>query len=107
MKNRHDASTAETPEQLIAHISQLMNEAEAMIAGPVVATSGGRISEMRAKLEAAQSKLVEIYGNARRKFINGARQTDEAIRAHPYESLAIALGIGVLIGALLRRSNAS
>ena len=38
MKNRHDTgTTAETPEQLIEHISRLMAEAEAMIAGPVAA----------------------------------------------------------------------
>jgi len=30
---------------------------------------------------------------------------DSAIRAHPYESLAIALGVGVLLGALLRRNH--
>ena len=32
MKNRNEASTAETPEQLVEQISRLMSEAEAMVA---------------------------------------------------------------------------
>ena len=40
-----------------------------------------------------------------RKVVAGARATDETIRAHPYESLAIALGVGVLLGALIRRNS--
>lgn len=103
MKNRHNGTTAETPEQLIHHISEMMAEAEAMLAGPVPAEEGGRISEMKSRLESAQAKLADIYGTARRRIVDSARATDQTIRSHPYESLAIALGVGVLIGALLQR----
>jgi ElaB/YqjD/DUF883 family membrane-anchored ribosome-binding protein len=106
MKNHNRAeTTAETPEQLIEHISQLMAEAEAMLAGPVSEAATSRISEIKSRLESAQEKLVDIYGSARRKVVAGAKYTDQAIRSHPYESLAIALGVGVLLGALLRRNN--
>jgi len=47
----------------------------------------------------AQERLTDLYDSAKEKVTEGARRTDEAIRAHPYESLAIALGVGVLIGA--------
>lgn len=47
--------------------------------------------------------MEDIYGVARKKVVSGARQADDAIRSHPYESLAIALGVGVLLGALIKR----
>ena len=103
--NRTEASTAETPEQLIEHISRLMAEAEAMIAGPVTEQAGGKLADIKARLEMARERLTDVYGRARQGVVAGARYTDEAIRTHPYQSLAVALGVGVLIGALIRRSN--
>lgn len=105
MKNRHESSTAETPEQLIEHISRLMAEAEAMITGPVTEQAGGKLADIKERLENAREQLTEAYGKARKSVVAGARYTDETIRTHPYQSLAIALGVGVLVGALIRRSN--
>lgn len=102
MNNRQER-TAETPEELIAHISRLMSEAEAMIAGPVTEEAAPKLAEIKDRLEGARQQLNDFYAQAREKVVAGARYTDEAIRAHPYQSLAIALGVGVLIGALLRR----
>src|SRR4051812_1588617 len=61
MKNRTDTA-AETPEQLIEHISRLMTEAEAMISGPVTEQATGKLAEMRERLEAARDQLAEAYG---------------------------------------------
>lgn len=105
MKNRHDTSTSETPEQLIEHISRLMAEAEAMIAGPVTDAARSRLADVKERLEEARDQLTAAYGRARRSVVAGAKYTDETIRDHPYQSLAVALGIGVLVGALLRRNN--
>ena len=118
MKSRHDSgsSAAETPEQLIEHISRLMAEAEAMIAGPHTEPSNGELASIRSRLESARDQLgamcsrardgvADAYGKARQSVVAGARYTDDSIRTHPYQSLAIALGVGVLIGALIRRRN--
>lgn len=117
MKNRHDTgATAETPEQLIEHISRLMAEAEAMLAGPHTEEASSKLSNIKERLEGAREQLADVYGRARESLadaygrarkgvVAGAKYTDETIRSHPYESLAVALGIGVLIGALIRRSN--
>jgi ElaB/YqjD/DUF883 family membrane-anchored ribosome-binding protein len=107
MKNRSDAGTAETPEQLIEHISRLMAEAEAMIAGPVTEQAGGRMAEIKQRLESARVQLTDAYGKARNGVVAGAKYTDDTIRAYPYQSLAVALGIGVLLGALIRRGNSN
>lgn len=105
MNNRHHTSSPETPEQLIEHISRLMSEAEAMIAGPVSDQSPGKLTDIKDRLESARARLNEVYAAARTNVVAGARFTDETIRQHPYQSLAIALGIGVLLGALFRRNG--
>ena len=33
----------------------------------------------------------------------GVRATDHAIREHPYESIGIAFGVGMLLGVLINR----
>lgn len=106
MKNTSE-STAETPEQIAEHISRLMAEAEALLAGPIVDADrgGGRWQELRTRLGALQDKAVVAYGDARKKIVAGAKFTDTTIRSHPYESLAVALGLGLLLGALLRRTD--
>jgi len=102
MKNRHDTSPVEAPEQLLENLRQLVAEAEKLVG------EGGENAEqafggIQVRFEQARAKLQDVYGAARKKVISGARQADDAIRSHPYESLAIALGVGVLLGALIRR----
>lgn len=104
MKN-DSTHTAETPEQMVAHISRLMAEAEALLVGPVSDHASEKYSQLRERFEHLQARASDVYGDAREKVVAGAKKTDETIRSHPYESLAIALGVGVLIGALLRRSR--
>jgi ElaB/YqjD/DUF883 family membrane-anchored ribosome-binding protein len=117
MKNRHDTgTTAETPEQLIEHISRLMSEAEAMLAGPVSGQASTRLADIKERLEdarvrlggaydRAREQLGDAYDTARDNMAAGARYTDETIRENPYYAIGIALGVGVLLGALLRRNN--
>lgn len=104
MKNDSGAKT-ETPEEIVEHIGRLMAEAEALLVGPVAERAGDKFNDLRSRFENLQSRAVDIYGDARKKVVAGARATDETIRSHPYESLAVALGVGVLLGALIRRSN--
>lgn len=105
MKTRYDAPTAETPEQLIEHISRLMGEAEAMLAGPVPAQSpaSSRLSDIRYRIDDARMRLHGAYTRARNGVVAGARYTDGAIREYPYQSMAVALGAGVLLGWLIGR----
>jgi ElaB/YqjD/DUF883 family membrane-anchored ribosome-binding protein len=104
MKNRHDTATAETPEQIIEHISRLMAEAEAMLAGPVADQVSGKISDLKDRLSDARDKMGDMYSQARKKVIAGAQYTDETIREYPYYSIGVALGVGVLLGVLVGRA---
>lgn len=116
MKNRHETATAETPEQLIEHISRLMSEAEAMIAGPHTERATDRLAGIKDRLETARTQLSDVYdrareqltdayGRARKNVVAGAKYTDDTIRTHPYESIGIALAVGVVVGILIGRRN--
>jgi ElaB/YqjD/DUF883 family membrane-anchored ribosome-binding protein len=102
--NRSNVLEAETPAQLLETLRQLVVETEQLLdnAGE---HAGEKITELRARIDRASDSLHEFYGTARRKIIASARRADETIRAHPYESLAATLGVGVLLGLLIRRSR--
>jgi ElaB/YqjD/DUF883 family membrane-anchored ribosome-binding protein len=103
MKNNKD--TAHTPKELLHDLQALVAEAEAMIADSVTEQSAEAIDSLRARFVAAQERFADAYAGARKKVIAGAKYTDEAIRANPYQSLAIAAGVGLLIGVLLGRRS--
>jgi ElaB/YqjD/DUF883 family membrane-anchored ribosome-binding protein len=106
MKMKNDSThVAESPEEMVEHVSRLMGEAEALLVGPVADRAGEKMAQLRERLRDLQSRASSAYGDAREKVVEGAKRTDETIRSHPYESLAIALGVGVLLGALLRRNR--
>jgi ElaB/YqjD/DUF883 family membrane-anchored ribosome-binding protein len=60
---------------------------------------------MRARFVALQEHFSEAYAGARKKVIAGVKYTDATIRANPYQALAVAAGIGVLIGVLVGRRS--
>jgi ElaB/YqjD/DUF883 family membrane-anchored ribosome-binding protein len=99
MKKRN--GHAESPEQVVTHLKELITEAQHLVGD----TAGDKVEAMRERLGQAQERLQELYESARDKVVAGAKSTDATIRAHPYESLAVALGVGVLIGALVRRNS--
>ncbi|HWZ96028.1 MAG TPA: hypothetical protein VNW30_12605 [Opitutaceae bacterium] len=103
MKNNNE--TAQTPKELLTDLQALVAEAEAMIAGTVTEHSSDAFDSLRSRFGAAQERFTDAYAGARKKVIAGAKYTDETIRANPYQSLAIAAGVGLLIGVLAGRSS--
>ena len=101
MKSR--SHSGETAEEVLQNLKTLISEAEELIGSGVANTSSEVLEDVRSRLSDGLEKLNDYYGTAKEKVVAGARRTDETIRSHPYESLAIALGVGVLVGALIRR----
>jgi ElaB/YqjD/DUF883 family membrane-anchored ribosome-binding protein len=107
MNHRTDTNS-QTPEQLIKNIQQLMEEVETVISkSSDSATSGftDKLGELQDRFNGAKTKAAGYYKAARQKVVDGASAADDTIRSHPYESLAVALGVGVLLGAVLRRRD--
>jgi ElaB/YqjD/DUF883 family membrane-anchored ribosome-binding protein len=64
---------------------------------------GDRARDARARLTASVAAAKATLGRLNEKAIQGARATDRVIREHPYQSIGIAFGIGILIGVLVSR----
>ncbi|AOS44433.1 hypothetical protein Verru16b_01495 [Lacunisphaera limnophila] len=104
MKNRHTAESA-TPTDLLNDLRTLVVEAEQMLESSVTEHSGEALQALRTRYEAAQERLGVLYAGAKKNVVAGAKYTDETIRAHPYQSLAVAAGVGLLVGVLLGRRS--
>ena len=102
MKNR--TATHEITDTVIENLRTLIAEAEKILHEGAGEPAGEALAELRSRLEDARHRAEALYQDARKKVVAGAKQADETIRTHPYESLAIALGVGVLLGALIRRN---
>jgi len=68
---------------------------------------GEKGKELRARLagalERAKATCTELQEQTLASAKEAARKTDIVIRDHPYESIGIAFGIGLLIGVLVAR----
>ncbi|HEX3729651.1 MAG TPA: hypothetical protein VHV47_07590 [Opitutaceae bacterium] len=107
MNHRTETHT-ESPEQLIKNIQKLMDEVEAVVAKSTDTAGsalGEKLGDLRERFNSARTSAQGYYKIAKRKVADGAEAADETIRSHPYESLAVALGLGVVLGALLRRRD--
>jgi ElaB/YqjD/DUF883 family membrane-anchored ribosome-binding protein len=94
-----------TPKELLTELKALVAEAETVMGDAAVDESGALLSGLRDRFEAAQERFSDLYDGAKRKVTDGARYTDAAIRENPYQALAVAAGVGVLVGVLLGRRN--
>jgi ElaB/YqjD/DUF883 family membrane-anchored ribosome-binding protein len=103
MKNNE--STTRTPKELLSELQALVAEAEHMMGDSLAEHSSDAIDALRTRFHAAQERFSDAYAGARKKVIAGAKYTDETIRANPYQSLAIAAGVGLLVGVLLGRRS--
>jgi ElaB/YqjD/DUF883 family membrane-anchored ribosome-binding protein len=96
-------SRVENSSEVIENLRRLIAEAENALSGDIGQKSEEALSAVRERLEDGLESLNGYYSHAKKRVVEGARATDETIRTHPYESLAIAVGVGVLLGALIRR----
>jgi ElaB/YqjD/DUF883 family membrane-anchored ribosome-binding protein len=82
--------------------SQLAEDARALMAA-TADVAGEKVVEARKRLAAALESGKVIYGRVRDKAVEGAKVADQTVREHPYQAIAISVGVGALIGYLLAR----
>lgn len=87
-------------------IGTLTEDAHALL-NATAEVGGEKIKEARRRLAAALERAKELAGRAREKVVQGAKATDESIHKHPYQAMAVAFGVGALVGYLIsaRRSR--
>ena len=80
----------------------LAEDARALMAA-TADVAGEKVGDARKRLAAALERGKEIYGRVKEKAVEGAKATDEAVREHPYQAMAVAFGVGAILGYLVAR----
>jgi len=83
-------------------MGQLAQDAQALMAA-TADVAGEKVGEARKRLAEALERGKEIYGCVREKAVEGAKAADVAVHAHPYQAIAIGVGVGALLGFLVAR----
>ena len=95
-----DAEQAD--EKLASHLKALVEDAEDLM-NATAGQAGEKINEARSRLATALESAKDTYQRLQEKTVAAAKVTDQTIRAHPYESIGIAFGLGLLVGLLVAR----
>ena len=85
-------------------VNHLAADARALLAA-TADVAGDKVAEARKRLSAALASGKQIAGQVRDKAVAGAKVADEAVHAHPYQAIAIGVGVGAVIGYLLARKS--
>lgn len=92
----------DSTEKLLEDVKQVVQDGEELLrAGAGELSEKGKAA--RARLAAALESAKETGRRLQEKTVAGAKATDKVIREHPYQSIGIAFGIGLLIGVLVNR----
>lgn len=102
MKN-HRTTVTQDPKELLSELQALVVDAEKMVGESAGEASEGVMDALRSRYENVSERLTDFYSNARKKVVASAKYTDTTIRDNPYQSLAVAAGLGLVIGLLLGR----
>jgi ElaB/YqjD/DUF883 family membrane-anchored ribosome-binding protein len=101
MKTNHITHKTHQTEEVGEH---LMEDAQELLAA-TAHVAEEKVIEARKRLMAAVEKGREVWNNVQEKAVAGAKATDQVIRDNPYKSLGVAVGVGVILGYLLRRRD--
>ena len=89
-------------EKLMVDLKVLTHDAEALMQA-TAGQAGEKVGELRHRLTTALETAKATCQRLEEKAIAGAKAADKTIRAHPYESIGVAFGVGLLIGVLVSR----
>jgi ElaB/YqjD/DUF883 family membrane-anchored ribosome-binding protein len=95
-------STEVSREKVKEDLRALMRDAEDLLK----ATAGDmseKTKEVRSRLAQAIDSAKNTCHRLEERTVAAAKATDKVIRDHPYESIGVAFGVGVLIGVLIGR----
>ena len=96
----------DNPTDPSSDMGTLADDASALIAA-TAEVGGEKVGEARKRLAAAVERAKEMAGRVRDKAVAGAKAADTAVHEHPYHAMAIAFGLGAIIGYLVSRRSKS
>ncbi|MFT3830778.1 MAG: hypothetical protein QM691_13830 [Opitutaceae bacterium] len=103
MKTSLTKATVEVSADLLDNLRDLLADTERAFGSSAAAETKSLWKSVDRRFGHVREQLDHVYRRSREQVQRAARETDRAIRTHPYEALAVALGVGLLCGALFRR----
>ena len=94
----------ETPDALRHDAHTLAEDTRALLDATAEITDK-KVAEARQRLNEALISGKQTYDRLQKKASESLQAADEVVRDNPYQSMAIAFGVGVLIGVLISRRN--
>jgi ElaB/YqjD/DUF883 family membrane-anchored ribosome-binding protein len=89
-------------EKLVTDLKRVVRDSEELLQATAGAV-GDRAHQVREKLSDALESAKRTCRKLEDKAIESAKATDKVIREHPYQSIGVAFGVGLLIGVLVTR----
>jgi ElaB/YqjD/DUF883 family membrane-anchored ribosome-binding protein len=97
---------ATTPDAIGRDVKNVVNEAQELLK-TVQAEGSSRIDEVKSKMAAQYEHARAKLGDLQHTVADGAKvavdETDAYVRANPWTAVAVAAGVGALIGFLCTR----
>lgn len=95
-----------TKEKLVADLKVVISDAEELLR--VTANQAGeKVGELRVRMQenltSARHKLADAEAALKEKSREVARATDDYVHEHPWRSIGVAAGVGLLVGLLIGR----
>ena len=97
-------TTDVTLRKLVDDFKVVCQDAEAL-ARVTAGDLGDKVREARTRLNSSLESARHNFEHLQAQAAEKAKQADEVIRTHPYESVGVAFGVGVLLGAVLGRRS--
>jgi ElaB/YqjD/DUF883 family membrane-anchored ribosome-binding protein len=88
--------------RLVTDLKRIMRNSEELLHTTKDAV-GDKAEEVRERLTAALDATKQTCRQLEDKAAYGAKAADNAIREHPYQSIGVAFGVGLLIGVLVTK----
>jgi len=102
METRSREEIEESTERLLQDLKAVVQDGEELLRAGAQEL-GERGNAAREKLAAALEMAKETRRKIEERAVEYARSTDELIREHPYQSIGIAFGVGMLFGIIMNR----
>lgn len=89
-------------DKLVTDLKRVVHDSEELLHA-TKDVAGEKAHEMRERLNEAMESAKRACHRLEEKAIEGAKAADRTIREHPYQSIGVAFGLGLLIGVLVTR----
>lgn len=105
MTDLTDQSTV-TKEKLVADLKLVIADADELLRA-TANQAGEKVGELRVRMQenltSARHKLADAEAALKEKSREVARATDDYVHDHPWKSIGVAAGVGLLVGLLIGR----